>query len=80
MLNATKDRLFSIVSHDLRASVNALRRSNSKMRKDLAANDLQQVDMHLSENSEIAKGTYNLLDNLLNWALLQTQQSYFHKE
>ncbi len=80
VLNATKDRLFSIVSHDLRASVNALRRSNSKMRKDLAENDLQQVDMHLSENSEIAKGTYNLLDNLLNWALLQTQQSYFHKE
>jgi hypothetical protein len=27
-------------------------------------------------NSEIANGTYNLLDNL-NWALLQTKQAYF---
>ena len=79
-LNATKDKLFSIVSHDLRASVNALKRSNSKIKDDLTANDLQQVKTHLSENSEIANGTYNLLDNLLNWALLQTKQSYFKQE
>ncbi len=31
----------------------------------------------LHQNSAIANGTYNLLDNLLHWALLQTKQSFF---
>jgi hypothetical protein len=32
-LNATKDKLFSIVSHDLRSSVNALKVSNGKLQE-----------------------------------------------
>jgi signal transduction histidine kinase len=34
-LNATKDKLFSIVSHDLRSSVNALKVSNGKLQESL---------------------------------------------
>ena len=34
-LNTTKDQLFSIVSHDLRSSVNALKTSNSKLMESL---------------------------------------------
>ncbi|MEO8515545.1 MAG: HAMP domain-containing sensor histidine kinase, partial [Flavobacterium sp.] len=37
-------------------------------------------DAQLHNNSAIANGAYNLLDNLLHWALLQTKQSYFNKE
>ena len=79
-LNAAKDKLFSIVSHDLRSSVNALKTSNTKLQESLVTKDFSALDQLLDNNSSIANGTYNLLDNLLNWALLQTQQAYFYKE
>jgi light-regulated signal transduction histidine kinase (bacteriophytochrome) len=74
-LNATKDKLFSIVSHDLRSSVNALKVSNGKLQESLEQN-FAELDTQLHNNSAIANGAYNLLDNLLHWALLQTKQSY----
>lgn len=76
-LNATKDKLFSIVSHDLRSSVNAMKTSNTKLRENLTSKNLDEIDALLHQNNTIANSTYNLLDNLLHWALLQTKQSYF---
>ncbi|WP_282080510.1 tetratricopeptide repeat-containing sensor histidine kinase [Aquimarina algiphila] len=76
-LNATKDKLFSIVSHDLRSSVHALKTSNTKLVDNLENKNLEVLDGLLQNNSAIVNGAYNLLDNLLHWALLQTQQSYF---
>nr|WP_315244100.1 tetratricopeptide repeat-containing sensor histidine kinase [uncultured Flavobacterium sp.] len=79
-LNATKDKLFSIVSHDLRSSVNALKVSNGKLLENLESKNYTELDVLLHKNSSIAGGAYNLLDNLLNWALLQTKQAYFFQE
>lgn len=79
-LNATKDKLFSIVSHDLRSSVNALKTSNGKLMENLESKNFTELDVLLHNNSTIANGAYNLLDNLLNWALLQTKQAYFYQE
>ncbi|PWB23856.1 tetratricopeptide repeat-containing sensor histidine kinase [Flavobacterium sp. HTF] len=79
-LNATKDKLFSIVSHDLRSSVNALKTSNCKLLENLENKNFSELDVLLHNNSTIANGAYNLLDNLLNWALLQTKQAYFYQE
>lgn len=76
-LNATKDKLFSIVSHDLRSAVNAMKISNARLLENVAAKNLDELDSLLQRNSAIANSTYNLLDNLLHWALLQTKQSYF---
>ncbi|MBF4471995.1 tetratricopeptide repeat protein [Flavobacterium sp. HJJ] len=79
-LNATKDQLFSIVSHDLRSSVNALKTSNTKLTASLETKNYNELDHLLHQNSAIANGAYSLLDNLLHWALLQTKQLYFHKD
>jgi len=76
-LNTTKDKLFSIVSHDLRSSVNALKTSNNSLSNAVINKDMSKVTSLLNTNSNIVNGAYNLLDNLLNWALLQTKQSYF---
>ena len=79
-LNTTKDQLFSIVSHDLRSSVNALKNSNAKLSATLETKNYDELNQLIIQNSGIANGTYNLLDNLLHWALLQTKQLYFQKE
>ncbi|WP_281336494.1 tetratricopeptide repeat-containing sensor histidine kinase [Flavobacterium eburneipallidum] len=79
-LNATKDQLFSIVSHDLRSSVNALKTSNSKLSATLETKNYEDLNQLIIQNSGIANGAYSLLDNLLHWAMLQTKQLYFHKE
>lgn len=79
-LNATKDQLFSIVSHDLRSSVNALKSSNAKLTTTLESKNYEELNQLIIQNSGIANGTYSLLDNLLHWAMLQTKQLYFSKE
>lgn len=79
-LNANKDQLFSIVSHDLRSSVNALKTSNSKLSDSLQTKNYEELNQLITQNSSIANDTYSLLDNLLHWAMLQTKQLYFHKE
>lgn len=79
-LNATKDKLFSIVSHDLRSSVNGLKSSNSKLMLNLKSNNYEQLDELIHQNAVVANSTYNLLDNLLNWANQQTNQIFFQKE
>ncbi|WP_310555608.1 tetratricopeptide repeat-containing sensor histidine kinase [Flavobacterium sp.] len=79
-LNATKDKLFSIVSHDLRSSVNALKTSNTKLLSNLETKNYAELDVLLHKNNAIANSSYNLLDNLLNWAQQQTNQLFFQKE
>ncbi|MEO8254113.1 MAG: tetratricopeptide repeat-containing sensor histidine kinase [Flavobacterium sp.] len=79
-LNTTKDQLFSIVSHDLRSSVNALKTSNAKLSATLETKNYDELNQLIIQNSGIANGAYSLLDNLLHWAMLQTKQLYFHKE
>ncbi len=79
-LNATKDKLFSIVSHDLRSSVNALKSSNTKLLNNLETKNYSELDSLLHKNNAIANSSYNLLDNLLNWAQQQTNQLFFQKE
>ena len=79
-LNATKDKLFSIVSHDLRSSVNMLKVTNTKLLKDIINRDYDTLDKTVQKNAAITNSTFNLLENLLHWATLQTQQLYFHIE
>lgn len=79
-LNATKDKLFAIVSHDLRSSVNALKTSNTKLLKHLETKNYEELDVLLHKNNAIANSSYNLLDNLLNWSQQQTNQLFFQKE
>jgi signal transduction histidine kinase len=79
-LNATKDKLFSIVSHDLRSSVNTMQRANTKLLKDISNRDYGTLDKTVHKNAAIVNSTFNLLENLLHWSTLQTEQLYFHIE
>jgi signal transduction histidine kinase len=76
-LNATKDQLFSVIGHDLRSSVNALRNGTRALEQSFESIDLIEARNQLEQNSIIASNTYSLLDNLLQWSLLQTNGGYF---
>ncbi|CAM1372868.1 tetratricopeptide repeat-containing sensor histidine kinase [Tenacibaculum xiamenense] len=80
LLNQTKDKLFSVVSHDLRSSVNLMKKSNATLLGKIQDKNYQDLGGIIVKNAAIANSSYNLLDNLLNWATMQTEQLYFHIE
>lgn len=79
-LNDTKDQLFSIVSHDLRSSANALKKHQNNLLSIYQNGEDQPIEAMITQGSKLAHQTFNLVDNLFQWALLQTRQSYFHIE
>jgi signal transduction histidine kinase len=79
-LNDTKDRLFSIVSHDLRSNVNAIDKNNSKLSESFETKEYDEIGPQIEQGNALTNSTKAMLDNMLNWALLQTEQMYFQQE
>lgn len=71
-INATKDRLFSIIAHDLRSPFNILLGLTEFMMTRLHSYDTARLEQLLSKINACSRLAYNLTDNLLNWALSQT--------
>ena len=71
-LNASKDRLFSIIGHDLRGPAAALQHVAELIHYHHEKGNVQQL-MELGRKTARAAGGINsMLDNLLNWSLSQT--------
>jgi len=70
-LNKLKDKLLSIVSHDFRSPLNSLRGTLSLFLKGVISND--ELSLLTESLLEKLDNTYNLLENLLNWAKSQMQ-------
>lgn len=68
-LNATKDKLFSVIAHDLRSPLaNLIELLNLAKSGNLTENEFANFIVHISENVEYTSG---LLDNLLQWSKSQ---------
>ncbi|MBX2967296.1 MAG: tetratricopeptide repeat protein [Cyclobacteriaceae bacterium] len=68
-LNQVKDKFFSIISHDLRSPINALAGLLDLMDKGAIASD--ELPMAIKELRTRFNHTRTLLNNLLDWTLLQ---------
>jgi len=70
--NATKNRLFSIISHDLRSSIGAIMGLSDQLytRFDVFNNDKKREFTDLINKS--AHGFFQILENLLHWSRSQT--------
>lgn len=79
-LNATKNRLFSIVSHDLKSPVLALQNSQQRLAAGIENQPKEQIKEALEANAQSAAATYRLLNNLLHWSLEQSDQLSFSPE
>ncbi|WP_204336040.1 tetratricopeptide repeat-containing sensor histidine kinase [Leptobacterium flavescens] len=79
-LNKMKDRLFSIVAHDLRSPVYSMKEMNLRFENAFKLGDKSAMSNLIQSKKKITDDVYRLLDNLLHWALQQTKQLHFKKE
>jgi PAS domain S-box-containing protein len=78
-LNSTKDKLFSIISHDLRGPIGAIMQI-AEMVSEKNALDEETLFMFLKSQKELTQNTFQLLDNLLSWSRFNLEQIQYNPE
>lgn len=73
-LNVTKDKLFSIIGHDLRGPFINILSLSELLIENTKEVDVEDADQYLDMINATAKSALTLLDNLLRWAKSQTGQ------
>ncbi|WP_271855682.1 PAS domain-containing sensor histidine kinase [Patiriisocius marinus] len=73
-LNATKDKLFSIIAHDLRSPFYGILGFSELLKDNLSFTEDTESKEYISIINTSAQNTLTLLDNLLNWAKTQTNE------
>ncbi len=76
-LNITKDKFFSIISHDLRTPITGLLGYSELLSKEIETLDKDEIKHFAGNIAEIAKSTNTLLSNILDWSRIQTGRVYF---
>jgi two-component system sensor histidine kinase/response regulator len=71
-LNATKDKFFSIIAHDLKNPFNTLMGFTELLRDNFEQFEQKQIKDYISILFETSRSSYTLLKNLLDWARSQT--------
>ena len=79
-LNATKDKFFSIIAHDLKNPFNVMIGISDLMRSSVDLKNSQEFKNLTEGMFQAATSGYNLLENLLEWSLTQTDSIQFNPE
>ena len=77
-LNATKDRIFSIIGHDLRAPLANIIQSMNLITYDKLIYEEWKKENFFSNLSDSASSTMHLLENLLEWSKSQLGETSFY--
>lgn len=75
--NATKDKLLSIISHDLKSPLLAQQIAIETMRNEIEKCDKESILSNLNEFQDSTETQLNLLQNLLNWAKMQLDDTHY---
>ena len=67
-LNATKDKFFSIIAHDLKNPFNNILGFSELLKEEVRGNDLDAIEQYSNLIYSSAHQTFRLLENLLDWA------------
>jgi signal transduction histidine kinase len=76
--NATKDKLFSIIAHDLRGPIGTVFGLSEYLVEEIKNNNLLTAKKFASLIHQNLNDTYNLLNDLLDWARSQLQKIEFN--
>ena len=73
-LNATKDKFFSIIAHDLKNPFNTLLGFSKLLFENAPNYTTDQIQQYAQIMNHTAKQSYALLENLMQWAKSQTEK------
>ncbi len=76
-LNASKDKFFSIIAHDLKNPFNTIVGFSNMLKEDAGSGELGRIDELTALINDSATRTYHLLENLLDWANSQRNMISF---
>lgn len=76
-LNLTKDRFFSIISHDLKSPFNGLIGMTKEFKENARDFSYDEIAVFGNEMYDAVLATYRLLENLLDWSRIQLDQIQF---
>lgn len=79
-LNATKDKFFSIIAHDLRSPFYTIQGFCSILSEQVRAKDYEGVDEYAEIIQKSSQKAMDLLKNLLEWSISQTGRMVFNPE
>lgn len=71
-LNATKDKFFSIIAHDLKSPFNAINGVSQFLLREYNGLPENEIKEFIAQIQESASNSLSLVDNLLQWAESQT--------
>ncbi len=79
-VNVSKDKLFSIISHDLRGPISSLIMTTELLIHYYEKFDRASLEAKLKQNLTASKQIFNLFENLLSWAKSQLGKIEFEPE
>jgi signal transduction histidine kinase len=79
-INATKDKFFSIISHDLRSSLSSILSLSELLTDKAYSFSAEELKTFGQSINQTADSTYKLLENLLEWSRLQRGIITFNPE
>jgi PAS domain S-box-containing protein len=79
-INAEKDRFFSIIAHDLRSPFNGFLGFTQLMVDELDSLTLKEIQQIAVSMRNSATNLFRLLENLLDWSLMQQGLITFNRE
>lgn len=71
-LNATKDKFFSIIAHDLKNPFNSILGFSDLLATNAPNYSVEKIQKFAQNIYNVSKNTFDLLENLLEWSRLQT--------
>ncbi|MEF8810596.1 MAG: PAS domain-containing sensor histidine kinase [Bacteroidales bacterium] len=79
-LNATKDKLFSIIAHDLRNPFNSILGFSELALKNIKNRNFDNLERYCETVYQSARHSFDLLNNLLHWSRVQRGKMDFQPE
>jgi len=72
VLNATKDKFFAIIAHDLRNPFSTVLGLSELLAREFENFDSDRLKEFINQIYKYSNNTFNLLENLLQWSMVQT--------
>jgi len=71
-LNTTKDKFFAIIAHDLKNPFSTVLGLSELLAKEFESFEPDKLKVFIEQIYKYSNNTFNLLENLLQWSMLQT--------